>query len=62
MIKTDKNFRMSKESKTLLALMKTSKDVKDHWKHMLMDAQVAEHAARQNPTKLRCSDGASMWA
>ncbi len=60
--KSDKNFRMGKTEKAHLALMKGTKDQKDHWKKMLIDAQISEQECRQNPTKLRCSDGSAMWA
>ena len=43
----DKNFRMSKASKTQIALMKGSSDLKAHCKKLFIEAQVCEEAARR---------------
>ena len=42
MIKPDKNFRLSKESKRILSLLKGSKDNRVIWKQALIQAQLIE--------------------
>jgi hypothetical protein len=43
----DKNFRMSKPNKTMLALAKGTKEHKNGWKKLFIDAQLHEEAARR---------------
>jgi hypothetical protein len=43
----DKNFRMSKPIKAMLALSRGTKEQKDGWKRMFIEAQLNEEAARR---------------
>jgi len=47
----DKNFRLKKPYKTMLALMKGSKEQKDGWKRLLIEGQLHEEAARRAALK-----------
>jgi len=47
----DKNFRMKKSSKGILALMKGSKEDRAHMKDMLIQAQLHDEAARRAALK-----------
>jgi len=53
----DKHFRMKKPTKTWLALMKGSKEQKDGWKRMFIDAQLHEEAARRATLKTNDKEG-----
>ena len=53
----DKHFRMSKPVKTMLALMAGSKENKNGWKRMFIDAQLHEEAARRATLKVKDNDG-----
>jgi len=50
----DKNFRMWKSTKTQMALMKGSKEDKNHYKKMMINAQLCEETARR--AALRSND------
>ena len=59
----DKNFRMKKSVKTMLALMSNGKENKESikeykagWKHMFIDAQLSEDAARKAALKSKDHD------
>lgn len=43
----DKNFKMKRSTKIVMALMKGSKEDRNHFKHMMIDAQLHEEAARR---------------
>jgi hypothetical protein len=58
---TNQNLRLNKTNKRVLANFRDAQE-RSAWKKMLISAQVAETEARQNPTKLTCSDGSKMWA
>jgi hypothetical protein len=49
----DKNFRMSKMSKTMIALMPGNTDahIRGHYKRMLVQCQLAEEAAKRSALK-----------
>jgi hypothetical protein len=48
-MKTDKNFRLSKRSKTMIALLCNSADERSHLRAMLTESQAAmESAQRQS--------------
>lgn len=47
----DKNFRMKSSIKGMLALMKGSKEDRNHFKKMMIDAQLSEEAARRAALK-----------
>ena len=53
----DKNFRMSKPIKSMLALMRGSKEQVNGWKRMFIDAQLHEDAARRASLKTKESEG-----
>jgi len=50
----DKNFRMKKPYKTMIALTKGTKENRNQLKKMLIDAQLCEEAARR--AALRSND------
>ena len=43
----DKNFRMWKSTKTQIASMAGTKEDRNHYKKMMIDAQLCEEAARR---------------
>lgn len=47
----DKNFRIKSSIKGMLALMKGSKEDRNHFKKMMIDAQLSEEAARRAALK-----------
>jgi hypothetical protein len=47
----DKNFKMNSASKCMIALMKGSKEDKNHFKKMLIQSQLCEEAARRASLK-----------
>lgn len=51
MIKSDKNYRMSKSAKTKIALMCKNADERNHLKRMLIDCELAAEAARRQALK-----------
>ena len=48
---TDKNFRLKRSTKVQMALMKGSTEDRNHYKKMMIDAQLAEEAARRAALK-----------
>jgi len=46
-MKTDKNFRLSKRSKTMVALMGKSNEDRNHFRRMMTDGQSAMEAAQR---------------
>ena len=53
----DKNFRMKKTTKAMLALIKGSAEQKAGWKRMFIDAQLHEEAARRAGLKSKDTGG-----
>jgi hypothetical protein len=51
MMKPDKTFRMRPEFKTMVTLMKGTSEEKNHFKRMLIDAQLCEESARRAALK-----------
>lgn len=52
MLKPDKNFRMKSSTKTMLALMKfRDREDRNHFKRMMIDAQLCEESARRAALK-----------
>lgn len=49
----DKNFRMKKSFKGIIALMGGTKEDRNHMKKMFIDAQLCEEAARRAALKSR---------
>jgi hypothetical protein len=47
----DKNFRMKSEIKGMIALMKGSREDKNHFKRMMINSQLHEEAARRAALK-----------
>lgn len=47
----DKNFRMKSTTKTLLTMMKGTKENRNGWKRMFIEAQLCEEAARRAALK-----------
>ena len=47
----DKNFRMDRTTKTMLALGKMSKNTRSHVKGMFIQAQLSEEAAKRAALK-----------
>ena len=47
----DKNFKMWKSTKTQIALMKGSKEDKNHYKMMMIDAQLCYESAKRAALK-----------
>ncbi len=50
---TDKNFRLNRQVKGILALMKGTKEQKNHYKKMMIRAQIAAETAQRNALKGR---------
>lgn len=48
---TDKNFKMWKSTKTQMALMKGTKEDKNHYKKMMIDAQLCYESAKRAALK-----------
>jgi hypothetical protein len=53
----DKNFKMKKPYKTMIALTKGSKESRNQLKRMLIDAQLHEEAARKAALKSKEKEG-----
>lgn len=53
----DKNFRMAPRFKSMLALMKGTKENRNSWKKMFIDAQLHEEAARKSNLKSKDNEG-----
>ena len=51
MMTPDKNFRMKPQIKAMISLMKGSKEDRNHFKKMMIDAQLCEEAARRAALK-----------
>lgn len=51
MTKLDKNFRLSKSAKTMIALMPGSAESKHELKRCLIQAELASATARRQPDK-----------
>lgn len=51
MMTPDKNFRMKPQIKTMISMMKGSKDDRNHFKRMMIDAQLCEESARRAALK-----------
>jgi hypothetical protein len=51
MMTPDKNFRMKPQIKTMISMMKGSKEDRNHFKKMMIDAQLCEEAARRAALK-----------
>lgn len=47
----DKNFKMKRSTKIQMALMPGSKEDRNHYKRMMIDAQLCEEAARRASLK-----------
>lgn len=47
----DKNFKMKRSTKILMATMQGSKEDRNHFKRMMIDAQLSEEAARRAALK-----------
>jgi len=61
-MKADKNFRMKKSTKTMLALSKASNDVNHALRELMVQAQLAEEAARRASLKSKDNSGKSRGA
>ena len=48
---SDKNFKMKSTTKTLITLMKGAVEEKNHFKRMMIDAQLCEESARRASLK-----------
>lgn len=51
MTMSDKNFRLKRSTKIQMALMKGTTEDRNHYKRMMIDAQLAEEAARRAALK-----------
>ena len=47
----DKNFRMKRTTKSMLALMHGTNEERNHFKRMMIDAQLAEESAKRAALK-----------
>ena len=47
--KPDRNFKMSKTAKTMIALMKGTQEQRNQYKRMMIQAQLAAEAAKLQP-------------
>lgn len=61
-MKPDRHYKMSKAAKIQLALLKANQNNKADAKALYIKAELYAKDAERNPHKLRCSDGAPMWA
>jgi len=52
----DKNFRLKKSVKTQMSLMKGTKEDRNHYKNMMIQAQLAEEAAKRAALKSKEND------
>lgn len=52
-MKTDKNFRMPKTHKRMLALMKVSTEIRNLWKKSFIEMTVAEEEFRKAKFKTK---------
>jgi len=52
----DKNFRLNKTAKRMIALMGGSAESRNHYKRMCIEAQVTEEAARRQSLKVKTKD------
>lgn len=59
MINPDSNFKLSKSAKTKLALMCKTAENRSEYKHMLIQAELAEAAARKAALKSKIKDATS---
>lgn len=57
MIRPDKNFNLSKRSKAMIALMCKNDDERVSLKHMLIQSQLAEEAAKRAALKSKGAKG-----
>lgn len=53
---TDKNFRLKRSTKMQMALMAGSKEDQNHYKKMMIDAQVSYDAAKRAALKSKDKD------
>lgn len=54
-MKPDKNFKMSKTTKRMIALMRGSDQQRMHFKRMMIDAQLSAESARRSGFKGKSS-------
>lgn len=47
----DKNYRMAPMIKTMITMMKGTREEKNHFKRMMIDAQLCEESARRAALK-----------
>jgi len=59
MMTPDKNFKMWKSTKTQMSLMKGSKEDKNHFKKMMIDAQLCFESAKRAALKSKDTGGDS---
>jgi hypothetical protein len=52
----DKNFRMNKQNKSILALSRLDPEARRHLKHMMIQAQLHEEAAKRAALKSKGDD------
>lgn len=52
-MKTDKNFRLPKQYKRMLALMKTTTEIRNLWKKSFIEMVVAEEEYRKAKFKTK---------
>jgi hypothetical protein len=57
MMVADKHFRLKRSFKVSIALMKGSKEDRDHFKRMMIDAQLCEEAAKRAALKSKEQKG-----
>jgi len=53
MMVADKNFRLSKASKTLITMARGSAETRNHFKSMMVQAELAAEAARRQSLKAK---------
>ena len=51
MMTSDKNFKMKSTTKTQMSLMRVSKESRNHFKRMMIDAQLCEESAQRAAMK-----------
>ena len=56
---TDKNFRLKRSTKIQMALMKGTTEDRNHYKKMMIDAQLAEESARRAALKSKEKESSS---
>jgi len=52
----DKNFRMKSTIKTMITLMKGTKEERNHFKKMMIEAQLCEESAKRAALKSKDND------